>query len=158
MRTPATIARQLDSIFGAHPTDKRPSWDVYWLQMARLAATRATCPRLQVGCVLVRDKKMLVTGYNGACKGQPHCIDVGCMLIDGHCLRSVHAEANAIIQAALHGVTTANSTAYVTHHPCVHCEKMLINAGVVRVVYLNEYRDNGKFFTSAGVDVERIQL
>lgn len=153
------IATTLDVLFGTLRQDERPSWDTYFLAMAKLAATRATCPRASVGCVLVRDKHVLTTGYNGASAGLDSCLDVGCMVVDGHCLRSVHAEANAIIQAALHGVTTAGCTAYVTHTPCVHCSKMLINAGVWRVVYSNEYLSAGvEFFKSAGVKLERIGL
>lgn len=155
-----TLSSALDALFSQpQRIDNRPSWDTYFLAMAQLAATRATCPRASVGCVLVRDKHVLTTGYNGACAGLDSCLDVGCMVVDGHCLRSVHAEANAIIQAALHGVTTAGCTAYVTHMPCVHCAKMLINAGVVRVVYSDEYPSAGvEFFKDAGVKLERIEL
>ena len=153
-----TLTATLDAIFGRLRTDGRPTTDQYFASIAQIVATRSTCPRAQVGCVLVRDKRLLTTGYNGACSGLDSCLDAGCMVVDGHCLRSVHAEANAIIQAALHGVTTAGSTAFVTHHPCVHCEKMLINAGVVRVVYVNEYQNGGEFFKAAGVNAERIEL
>ena len=160
MHRPESLTKQLDAMYGHPQGDKRPSWDTYFLQMALHVATRATCPRAQVGCVLVRDKRMLTTGYNGSPAGLPHCLDVGCMIVNGHCLRSLHAEQNAIIQAALHGVTTANATCYVTHQPCVHCAKMLINAGVVRVVFINQYVpvDGGEFFRLAGVDVERAEL
>lgn len=158
MHRPDTLTSTLDAMFGRPQTDNRPSWDEYFVGIAQHVATRSTCPRASVGCVLVRDKRLLTTGYNGACSHLASCQEIGCLIVDGHCLRSVHAEANAIIQAALHGVTTAGATAYVTHHPCIHCEKMLINAGVARVVYLNEYQNGGEFFMAAGVDVERIGL
>lgn len=155
-----TLSAQLDTLFGHPRTDKRPTWDEYYSRLAQLVSTRATCPRASVGCVLVRDKRLLVSGYNGSCSGLPSCLEVGCMMIDGHCHRSIHAEQNAIIQAALHGITTAGATAYVTHYPCSLCAKMLINAGVVRVVFINEYApaDGGEFFRQAGVNVERILL
>lgn len=153
------LTSRLDAMFGYPQTDGRPSWDVYFLQMAHHAASRATCPRAQVGCVLVRNRRILTTGYNGSPAGLPHCLEVGCMIIDGHCLRSIHAEQNAIIQAALHGVTTFGATCYATHYPCIHCAKILINAGIVRVVYNDEYKSAGsEFFSAAGVSVERIQL
>lgn len=138
----------------------RPSWDVYFCQMAQVAATRSTCPRAAVGCVLVSNRHVVSTGFNGSASGTPHCIDDGCMVVDGHCIRSIHAEQNAIIQAALHGTSTFGATAYVTHQPCALCAKMLINTGIVRVVYINEYTpvDGGLFFRQAGVEIERIEL
>lgn len=119
----------------------RPSWDEYFIDIAQAIARRGTCARLQVGCVAVRDKMILVTGYNGSPKGAPHCIDVGCEVIEGHCERAIHAEANALVQAALHGVSLANSTIYVTHTPCRNCMKLLVGAGVERVVFRNTYDD-----------------
>lgn len=155
-----SLTSELDRMFGCGQADARPSWDEYFLQLAQTVATRATCPRASVGCVLVRDKRLLTTGYNGACSGLESCIEAGCMMVDGHCLRSLHAEQNAIIQAALHGVSTQGTTCYVTHQPCALCAKMLINAGVQRVVYINEYApaDDGDFFRQAGVTVERVEL
>ena len=159
MHRPDAITKRLDAMFGQPQRDTRPTIDEYFVGIAQFVAKRSTCPRAAVGCVLVREKRLLTTGYNGACAGLDSCLDVGCMVVDGHCLRSVHAEANAIIQAALHGVTTAGATAYVTHTPCVHCAKMLINAGVVRVVFINEYKSaGGMFFNDAGVSLERIEL
>ncbi|MFO7631520.1 MAG: dCMP deaminase family protein, partial [Caldilinea sp.] len=98
------------------------------------------------------------TGYNGAPAGLPHCDDVGHLLVDGHCVRTLHAEQNALIQAALHGVGTEGATAYVTHQPCLTCAKMLINAGVRRVVYAGNYPDDHsrQFLDAAGVELVRL--
>lgn len=120
---------------------QRPSWDEYFMQIAFTVAQRSTCARAHVGCVLVRERRILTTGYNGAPAGLPHCDDVGHLLIDGHCMRTLHAEQNALIQAALHGVGTEGAAAYVTHQPCLTCAKMLINAGVRRVIYAGNYPD-----------------
>ena len=138
----------------------RPSWDLYFIQLAQMAATRATCDRAHVGCVLVKDKHVLTTGYNGAARSLEDCDLVGHLLLDGHCIRTLHAEQNAIIQAALHGVSTSGATAFVTHQPCHICAKMLINAGIVRVVYSGEYNDVNSvmFFKAAGISLERIEL
>jgi len=111
------------------------------MEVARTVATRATCPRASVGCVLVRDHRILTTGYNGAPRGVAHCSDVGCTVVDGHCLRAMHAEANAIVQGALHGVGLQGAIAYCTHQPCVHCSKLLISAGVAKIVFGEDYPD-----------------
>jgi dCMP deaminase len=120
----------------------RPGWDEYFMEIARTVATRATCPRAMVGAVLTRKKRILTTGYNGAPRGVAHCLDVGCTLVDGHCLRATHAEANAIVQGALHGVSLEGATAYCTHQPCSGCSKLLISAGVERIVYRDAYPDS----------------
>ena len=119
----------------------RPGWDEYFMQIARTVATRATCPRLSVGCVLVREHRILTTGYNGAPRGVAHCTEAGCILVNDHCARATHAEANAIVQGALHGVSLAGSIAYCTHQPCVNCSKLLISAGVSKIVYGQPYPD-----------------
>src|ERR1700737_2660224 len=111
------------------------------MEIARTVATRATCPRASVGVVLTRDKRILTTGYNGAPSGIPHCTDVGCIMVDGHCQRATHAEANAIVQGPLHGGSTQGATAYCTHQPCAGCSKLLISAGIVRIVYADAYPD-----------------
>jgi dCMP deaminase len=128
------------------PTDElttptRPSWDEYFMAIAFAVAGRSTCDRAHVGAVLVRDRRILTTGYNGAPAGLPHCDDVGHLMADGHCVRTLHAEQNAIIQGALHGVSIQGATAYVTHQPCLTCAKMLINSGVTRIVYAGNYPD-----------------
>jgi dCMP deaminase len=119
----------------------RPGWDEYFMQIARTVATRATCPRASVGAVLVREHRILTTGYNGAPRGVAHCTQAGCMLVNDHCARATHAEANAIVQGALHGVGLQNATAYCTHQPCVNCSKLLISAGVVKIIYQQPYPD-----------------
>mgnify|MGYP001202327963 CR=1 FL=1 len=128
---------------------RRPSWDEYFLQMAKLVATRATCPRRRVGAILVRDHRVLATGYNGAVSGAPHCDDVGCLIVvrDGResCERAVHAELNAIIQCARNGVAAVGATMYCTDFPCVVCAKAMVQAGVRRVVYLSEYPDPNSY-------------
>ncbi len=111
------------------------------MDIARTVATRATCPRATVGAVLVREHRILTTGYNGAPRGVAHCTEVGCTVINDHCQRATHAEANAIVQGALHGVGLQNATAYCTHQPCVNCSKLLISAGVVKIVYDDAYPD-----------------
>ncbi len=119
----------------------RPGWDEYFMEIARTVATRATCPRASVGAVLTRKKRILTTGYNGAPRGVAHCLEVGCTMVDGHCLRATHAEANAIVQGALHGVSLEGATAYCTHQPCAGCSKLLISAGIERIVYRDAYPD-----------------
>ncbi len=118
----------------------RPDWDSYFMKIASAVSERSTCDRALVGCVLVLEKRILTTGFNGSPTGQPHCDEAGHLMVDGHCVRTIHAETNAIIQAALHGVTTKNATCYVTHFPCINCTKVLINAGIIRLVYANSYR------------------
>ena len=124
-------------------------------------AERSTCDRAHVGAVLVRDKRILTTGFNGSPAGLPHCDDVGHLLVDGHCVRTIHAETNAIIQAALHGVSTKGATCYVTHFPCINCTKILINAGITRIVYLNDYRvdENAmNFIQETGVQLLKVKI
>lgn len=115
----------------------RTDWDTYFMGLARLAATRATCDRRAVGCVLVApDRTVLSTGYNGSLPGTPHCDDAGHMLVGGHCARTIHAEQNAVAHLARRGGgALVGCTAYVTTYPCVACAKLLVAAGVVRVVY-----------------------
>jgi dCMP deaminase len=133
----------------------RPGWDEYFMQIARTVATRATCPRLSVGCVLVREHRILTTGYNGAPRGVAHCTEAGCILVNDHCARATHAEANAIVQGALHGISLAGSIAYCTHQPCVNCSKLLISAGVQKIVYDIGYPDPvaSELLAEAGVAI-----
>lgn len=141
----------------------RPSVDEYFMEIASVVAKRSTCLRNQVGAVIVRDKRILATGYNGAPKGLPHCLDIGCIRDQNNIpsgerhelCRAVHAEQNAILQAAIHGVSTENTTIYCTHQPCILCTKMMINAGIKKVVYANQYPDTAalEFLKQANVDV-----
>jgi dCMP deaminase len=119
----------------------RPGWDEYFMEIAHTVATRATCPRASVGAVLVRDHRILTTGYNGAPRSVAHCTEAGCIVVNDHCQRATHAEANAIVQGALHGVSLHGATAYCTHQPCVNCSKLLISAGVKKIIYDEAYPD-----------------
>lgn len=121
-------------------TPRRPSWDAFFMDIAATTATRATCDRKHVGCVLVRDKRMIAGGYNGSIAGLNHCDDVGHDMHETHCVRTVHAEANAIADAARRGVALEGSTAYVTALPCWPCFKLLAQAGIRAVVYGEAYR------------------
>jgi dCMP deaminase len=120
-------------------SEPRATWDSYFMAIAEQVATRATCDRRHVGAVLVRDRSILATGYNGSVRGLPHCDDVGHLMRDGHCVRTVHAEANAVAQAARNGVRIDGATLYCTILPCLACMQLLANAGVARVVYGGEY-------------------
>lgn len=149
------------------PKHKRPSWDEYFLEVAELVSKRATCLRRQVGAVLVKDKKILSTGYNGAPSGLDHCFDIGCIRQklkipsgERHELcRGLHAEQNVILQAALYGTSTNGSTLYITNQPCAICAKMLINAGIKEVIIADGYPDKlaQDFLKQAGIKVKRIK-
>ena len=138
----------------------RPTWDEYFIEITLAVAKRSTCNRAQVGAIIVKDKRILTTGYNGAPRGLPHCLDAGCEIVDGHCVRTLDAEQNAIIQAALHGVSVEGGTIYSTHQPCVTCAKMIINAGLARVIYAGQYPDEiaMKYLRAAGVRVDHFDL
>jgi len=146
---------------------KRPEWDDYFMELAKLVATRSTCLRREVGAVLVKDKRILATGYNGAPRGMNHCLEIGCLRDQlgipsgtrAELCRAVHAEQNAIIQCAIYGVSSEGSTIFVTHQPCTICTKILINAGVKRIVYENPYPDEfaQQLLKEAGVKVEQWQ-
>lgn len=148
------------------PQDNRPSWDEYFMRIALLAATRSTCLRRQVGAVIVKDKRVLSTGYNGSPSGLSHCLDVGCLREklkipsgERHELcRAIHAEQNAIIQAATSGVSIEGATLYSTTYPCVLCAKMIINAGI-RTIYITDgYPDDlaKQMIDEAGIKVNHL--
>ncbi len=117
----------------------RPSWDEYFLKIAETVSTRSTCDRLRVGAVIVKEKTILSTGYNGAPKYLPHCDDIGHEIVEGHCIRTIHAEANAVVQAAKYGTAIDGAVMYLTNSPCYDCFKMLVNAGIKKIVYRNFY-------------------
>jgi dCMP deaminase len=144
----------------AKKKSSRPSWDEYFLKLAMLASERATCPRMHVGCVLVKDKFVLATGYNGSLPGQPHCDEVGCLIVDNHCVRTNHAEINALVQATTHGVNIKGATAYITNMSCTNCAKALIAAGIKRVVVFTDYHDTlaTKFYTDADVEIVKLKI
>lgn len=126
------------------------------MNIVLVVATRSTCDRAHAGAVLVRDKKILSTGYNGAPRNMPHCDQEGHVMENGHCVRTAHAEQNAIIQAAFHGISTEGSILYCSHSPCKICSKIIVNAGIVRVVANMIYRDStiADFFRVAGIQFE----
>lgn len=117
----------------------RQSWSEYFMGLAEHIATRSTCQRLKVGAVFTKDSRILATGYNGSLPGREHCSDVGCLIHRESCIRTVHAETNAICQAAQHGVSFQDSWLYVTHIPCISCFKNVIAAGCARVYYREFY-------------------
>jgi dCMP deaminase len=147
---------------------ERPGIDEYFLEIATVVAKRSTCLRNRVGAVIARDKRILSTGYNGAPRNMEHCLDIGCIREQNNIAsgtrhekcRAVHAEQNAIIQAALHGVSTDGATLYCTHQPCILCAKMIINSNIKRVVYIQPYPDTDAlgFFEDAGVEVVNIPV
>lgn len=136
----------------------RASWDEYFMNIARVVASRATCDRKLVGSVIVRDKTILSTGYNGSIRGMPHCSEVGHMMEEGHCVATIHAETNAVLQAAKNGVSIDGGTVYVTASPCWSCFKMITNAGIRRIVYGEFYRDTRIFDVAARLGVELVHL
>ncbi len=136
----------------------RASWDEYFMNIAQVVSTRSTCPRKYVGAVIVRDRTILSTGYNGSIRGMPHCTDVGHMMEDGHCVATIHAEVNAIIQAAKNGVMIDEGTLYVTASPCWNCFKSAANAGIKRICYGAFYRDERIFSVAATLGVELLHI
>lgn len=128
------------------------------MNIAREVATRSTCSRKHVGAVIARDKVILSTGYNGSIRGLPHCDEVGHMMEDGHCVRTIHAENNAIIQAAIHGIRIEGASIYVTASPCWSCFKMIANAGIQKIVFGEFYRDERIFDVSRELSIELIHL
>lgn len=147
-------------------TEQRPSWDEYFLEIIELIKKRSTCIRRQVGAIIVKDKRILATGYNGAPTGCRHCLDIGCLRDElnipsgerHELCRAVHAEQNAIAQAAQHGTSVAGATLYVTHQPCSMCAKMIINAGIIRIIYNGDYPDglSLELLDEAGIELIKI--
>ncbi|MEG6617346.1 cytidine/deoxycytidylate deaminase family protein [Peptococcaceae bacterium 1198_IL3148] len=144
----------------------RPDWDQYFMDITKVVASRATCLRRKVGATLVKDNHILASGYNGAPAGLKHCLDIGCMRQEHNIpsgqrhelCRGLHAEQNALIQAAVHGVAIRGATIYVTHQPCVVCAKMIINAGIKRVVFAGSYPDelSMQMFAEAGIELDKV--
>ena len=134
---------------------ERASWDEYFMAIARQVATRSTCDRKHVGAVIVRDRTILSTGYNGSIRGLAHCDEEGHMMEDGHCVRTVHAEANAIAQAARNGVRIDGADIYVTASPCWNCFKLIVNAGIGRICFGEFYRDERihEYSVQAGIEL-----
>ncbi len=136
----------------------RVSWKDYFMNIAREVATRSTCVRKHVGAVIVREKTILSTGYNGSIKGLPHCDEVGCEMVDGHCVRTTHAEANALVQAAKNGIQINQSEIYVTASPCYDCFKLIANAGINVIYYDEFYRDKRIIEKSKEIGIQLVSL
>src|SRR5574338_1620440 len=138
--------------------EPRVDWHTYFMNIAQVVASRSTCPRKFVGAVIVRDRTILSTGYNGSIRGLPHCTEAGHMMEDGHCVATVHAEANAIIQAAKNGVAIEGATIYTTASPCWPCFKLIANAGCRRIVFGEFYRDERIFEFAQRLGIELVEL
>jgi dCMP deaminase len=137
---------------------ERASWDEYFMNIASVVASRSTCPRKFVGAVIVREKTILSTGYNGSIRGMPHCTEVGHMMENDHCVATIHAEANAILQAARNGVRIEGAEIYTTASPCWNCFKMITNTGINRIYYGAFYRDPRIFEVARQLGIELVDL
>ncbi len=138
----------------------RPAWDDYFMAIARIVSTRATCDRLHNGAVLVKENRIVSTGYNGSPPALEHCDDDGHLLEEGHCVRTIHSEHNALLQAAVvGGASTKGSTLYSMYSPCIHCSKYIAAAGITRVVVGKMYRNEAimEYLASAGVVVDQYE-
>lgn len=140
---------------------ERISWNQYFMAQSHLLALRSTCTRLMVGATIVREKRIIAGGYNGSVSGGVHCIDEGCYIIDGHCARTIHAEANALLQCAKFGVPTDGAEIYVTHFPCLQCCKQIIQAGIKTLYYAEDYKNHPyaiELFKDAEVETKKVAL
>lgn len=139
----------------------RASWDSYFMGITKAVALRSTCDRASVGAVITKNRRILTTGYNGALPQMPHCDDVGHWMVNDHCIRIIHAEMNAIIQAAIYGIPITSATCYVTHYPCFTCAKSLIAVKIDRIVYAELYRvdeNTNELFTAANIEIEKYAI
>ena len=139
-------------------SNDRVSWETYFMNIAREVATRSTCDRKHVGAVIVRDKTILSTGYNGSIKGLSHCDEAGHEMVEGHCVRTTHAEANAIVQAAKNGVKIDSAEIYVTASPCYNCFKLIANSGIKIIYYHEFYRDDRILDRAKEVGIKLVSL
>ncbi len=134
---------------------ERITWDQFFMAQSHLLALRSTCTRLAVGATIVRDRRIMAGGYNGSISGGEHCIDEGCYVVENHCVRTVHAEMNALLQCAKYGITVGGADLYVTHFPCLPCTKSIIQAGIARLYYAQDYKNNSyaiELLNKAGVE------
>ncbi|TDL34481.1 ComE operon protein 2 [Jeotgalibacillus sp. S-D1] len=137
----------------------RISWDQYFMAQSHLLALRSTCTRLAVGATIVRENRIIAGGYNGSIAGGTHCIDDGCYVIDHHCVRTIHAEMNALLQCAKFGVPTEGSEIFVTHFPCLPCSKAIIQAGIKKLYYSADYKNHPyavELFRQAEVELKHV--
>lgn len=138
---------------------ERITWDQFFMAQSHLLALRSTCTRLSVGATIVRDKRIIAGGYNGSISGDDHCIDKGCYVVDNHCVRTVHAEVNALLQCAKYGTPTNGADLYVTHFPCLPCTKSIIQSGIKSLYYATDYKNNPyalELLAQAGVNVVHV--
>lgn len=155
---PPMASPLLENLASSASPRERATWDEYFMGIARQVSTRSTCDRKHVGAVIVRNKMILATGYNGSVSGLDHCDDVGHLMEDGHCVRTVHAEANAIVQAARSGTSLEGAGIYVTASPCFNCFKLIANSGIRRIVFAEFYRDEKIFSFSKQLGVELVEV
>ena len=139
-------------------TMPRPTWDEYFMNIAKQAATRSTCDRKSVGALIVKNNQILATGYNGSLKGSKHCDEIGHLMEGSHCVITVHAEANAIVQAAYHGISINGSTLYTTASPCFNCFKLMVNSGIKRIIFGEFYRDEKIFEFAKEIGIELVDF
>ena len=137
---------------------QRASWEQYFMNIAKEVATRSTCDRKHVGSLIVRDKTILSTGYNGSIRGMPHCDEAGHLMENGHCVATIHAEANAVLQAAKNGVMINGAEVYITASPCWSCFKMLANTGIKKIYYGEFYRDERIFDVAKKLGIELVNI
>lgn len=141
--------------------ENRIPWDQYFMSQSLLLSTRSTCTRLAVGATIVRDRRVISGGYNGSVSGDVHCTDVGCYVVDGHCIRTIHAEVNAILQCAKFGVPTKGADIYVSYFPCLQCTKTIIQAGIKNLYYLHDYRTSEyakELLEHAGISLIQVEM
>lgn len=139
----------------------RISWDQYFMAQSHLLALRSTCTRLAVGAMIVRENRIVAGGYNGSIAGGTHCIDEGCYVIDNHCVRTIHAEMNALLQCAKFGVATEGAEMFVTHFPCLPCSKAIIQSGIKKLYYAKDYKNHHyaiELFKQAGIQLENVSF
>ena len=140
------------------PKKQRKDWHEYFMDIAQMVATRSTCDRKHIGAVIVRDKTILSTGYNGSIRGRPHCSEIGCDMENEHCVATIHAEANAIIQAAKNGVMIKDAEIYTTASPCWNCFKLIANSGINKIYYGEFYRDERIMRVAEEIKLELIHI
>ena len=138
--------------------EKRKDWHEYFMDIAKMVATRSTCNRKNIGAVIVKNKTILSTGYNGSIRGRAHCSEIGCDMENGHCVATIHAEANAIIQAARNGVAIDGAEIYTTASPCWNCFKLIANSGIKKIFYHEFYRDERIIRISEEIGLELIHI
>jgi len=142
-------------------TYERIPWNQYFMGQSVLLSLRSTCSRLEVGATIVRDNRIIAGGYNGSVSGDVHCIDGACYVLSGHCVRTIHAEMNAILQCAKFGIATDSAEIYVTHFPCLNCLKMILQAGIKKIYYLADYNNDEyglNLVEKLGIEIEKVEL